>query len=59
MDNTQATNQTERDPGAAVAPVGIITNRKRKKDRAEKMETEADVKRPSFPPLSPESLAVS
>ncbi len=35
-----------------------ITRRKRKKDTAEDMDTSVSAKRPSFPPLSGESLTV-
>jgi hypothetical protein len=35
-----------------------ITRRKRKKDTAEDMDTSTSAKRPSFPPLSGESLTV-
>ena len=35
-----------------------VTRRKRKKDTAEDMDTSVSAKRPSFPPLSGESLTV-
>ena len=35
-----------------------VTRRKRKKDSAEDMDTSVSAKRPSFPPLSGESLTV-
>lgn len=35
-----------------------ITRKKRKKDTAEDMDTSVSAKRPSFPPLSGESLTV-
>ena len=45
----------DRHTGAAEAPVEVVVSRKRKPD---KMETDEDAKRPSFPPISADKLLV-
>ena len=53
-DNSVNEELIERHTGAAEAPEKTVT-RKRKQ---QKMETEDDVKRPSFPPISADKLMV-
>ena len=54
--NDMTEKVTERHTGAAEAPTEVAITRKRK---SEKMDTEDNVKRPSFPPISADKLTVN